>query len=166
MRDKVLKVLSNASTDNKVTISFKVFPNTKELFEKVCKKDGYKVSSVLNILTETYIEEFFESEYKDIRNIMRRIDEIYQIVEEHDTTRDYAPILIELDDLKDKLFKENETIFSLNTIDTHVSTDDGDYDEKYIPEFNTIHSSSIIPMDKLVLISSIKHTIKLLKEEK
>ncbi len=119
MREKILQELQKKEED-KVMLSFKTEKRYKHIFERVCKHEGYSMSSILNALLKTYVNEFLEEEYKNIRSLMQKADEILEKVRHSDDEKIHLEAKQELLKIKDAYEKEYLNIFSLSDDGTYI----------------------------------------------
>lgn len=166
MREKVLQELQKKEED-KVMMSFKTDLKYKHIFEKVCKHEGYSMSSVLNALLKTYVNEFFEQEYKNIRKLSNEFEVLHR---EYGSglkdlsTQEIKKFTDALEILKSDLLKENNSIMSISDNKGTSTIGDVTYDEKLIPDIDNIDYSAVV--DPLISISYIEGILMLQKDKK
>ncbi len=123
MREKILHELQKKEED-KVMLSFKTEKRYKNIFERVCKHEGYSMSSILNALLKTYVNEFLEEEYKNIRPLMKRADEILEKDRLSKDPNIQTETEKELLEIKDAYIKEYSSIFSISDEGTYIPYED------------------------------------------
>jgi len=79
MRSKILKKVKSQD-DKKFNMNFLIPLSLKEGFEKACKQDGVKMSSILVSMIEDYIEEFNEEQIKNIQHLINQGNNILEMI--------------------------------------------------------------------------------------
>lgn len=167
MRKKVLEKL-NKQDDSRVMLSFKTDAYKKNIFEKVCKYEGYSMSSVLDALLETYVNEFYESEYSDIWNMISEIEDYYVDYKTRYlglTNDEYKSFEEKLRQLKSDYIEQLHKVMSVTEVVETVLNDDGEFYLKRIPKSNDLYSETIDPIHWLYQIDNLFLILELAKKE-